>query len=73
MLHGATQVIFEGVPTYPTAARIWSIVDKYKVTACSEQSVSDFAAGFNFKSGLTDNAQLAALSEHHDVPVHCTV
>ncbi|KAK9864775.1 hypothetical protein WJX84_003544 [Apatococcus fuscideae] len=32
MLHAATQVIFEGVPTYPTAARIWGIVDKYQVS-----------------------------------------
>jgi len=32
MLEGATQVLFEGVPTYPTAARCWEVVDKYKVT-----------------------------------------
>ena len=29
--NAATQVIFEGVPTYPDASRIWQIVDKYKV------------------------------------------
>ena len=29
---GATTVIFEGVPTYPTAARCWSIVEEHKVT-----------------------------------------
>lgn len=28
---GATSVIFEGVPTYPDAGRLWEIVDKYKV------------------------------------------
>lgn len=33
MLNGATQVLFEGVPNYPTPARLWQIVDKYKVTA----------------------------------------
>jgi len=27
----ATSVVFEGVPTYPTAARPWEIVDKYNV------------------------------------------
>ncbi|EME30712.1 Acetyl-coenzyme A synthetase, chloroplastic/glyoxysomal [Galdieria sulphuraria] len=27
----ATQVIFEGVPTFPSADRLWKIVDKYKV------------------------------------------
>ena len=29
---GATQVMFEGVPTYPDAGRFWDIVDKHKVT-----------------------------------------
>lgn len=28
---GATSVIFEGIPTYPTPARYWNIVDKYAV------------------------------------------
>merc|ERR1719160_1191562 len=32
MLNGATQVVFEGVPTYPDGGRLWDIVDKYKVT-----------------------------------------
>ena len=32
LLAGATQVMFEGVPTYPDAGRCWEIVDKYKVT-----------------------------------------
>jgi len=32
MLCGATQVMFEGVPTYPDAGRYWDVVDKYKVT-----------------------------------------
>jgi len=31
MINGATQVVFEGVPTYPTATRCWDIIDKYKV------------------------------------------
>lgn len=29
---GATQVIFEGIPTYPNAARFWEIIQKHKVT-----------------------------------------
>ena len=29
---GATTVMFEGVPTYPSASRCWDICDKYKVT-----------------------------------------
>jgi acetyl-CoA synthetase len=32
LLQGATQVMFEGVPTYPDAGRFWKIIDKYKVT-----------------------------------------
>ncbi|KAF0972383.1 hypothetical protein FDP41_009286 [Naegleria fowleri] len=31
LLCGATSVIFEGVPTYPTASRCWQIIDKYQV------------------------------------------
>lgn len=29
---GTTVFMFEGVPTYPTAARFWEIVDRHKVT-----------------------------------------
>jgi acetyl-CoA synthetase len=29
---GATQVIFEGVPTYPTSARFWQIIESHKVS-----------------------------------------
>jgi len=32
LLNGATQVVFEGVPSYPTPSRLWEIVDKYQVT-----------------------------------------
>jgi len=32
LLNGATQVMFEGVPTYPDQGRFWSVVDKYKVS-----------------------------------------
>ena len=31
-LHGATQVIYEGAPDFPDASRMWSILEKYKVT-----------------------------------------
>lgn len=31
LLSGATQVMFEGVPTYPDAARFWEVIEKYKV------------------------------------------
>ena len=28
LLMGATQILFEGVPTYPDAGRCWDVVDK---------------------------------------------
>ncbi len=31
LLNGATQVFFEGVPTYPDASRFWQVVDKHQV------------------------------------------
>ena len=31
MVNGATQVVFEGIPTYPSATRCWDVIDKYKV------------------------------------------
>jgi len=33
LLNGGTNVVFEGVPTYPDAGRCWAIVDKYKVNS----------------------------------------
>ena len=32
LLNGATQVFFEGTPTYPDAARLWQVVDKHDVS-----------------------------------------
>jgi len=31
LLNGATQVVFEGIPTYPDAGRFWEMIDRYKV------------------------------------------
>jgi acetyl-CoA synthetase len=31
LLNGAINVVFEGVPTYPSPSRCWEIVEKYKV------------------------------------------
>jgi acetyl-CoA synthetase len=31
LCNGATSVMFEGIPTYPTASRFWDVVDKHKV------------------------------------------
>lgn len=32
LLNAASQVVFEGVPSYPDAGRLWQIVDKYGVS-----------------------------------------
>ncbi len=32
LVNGATQVLFEGVPTYPTPGRFWHVVEKHGVT-----------------------------------------
>lgn len=29
---GATQVVFEGIPTYPDASRFWKVIEKHKVS-----------------------------------------
>jgi acetyl-CoA synthetase len=29
---GATQIVFEGIPTYPNAGRFWSMIQKHKAT-----------------------------------------
>ena len=31
LINGATQVFFEGIPTYPDAGRFWDVVDRHKV------------------------------------------
>ncbi len=31
LLNGATILMFEGIPTYPTAARFWEVIEKHKV------------------------------------------
>ena len=32
LLHGATQVMYEGAPDFPDASRMWDILQKYRVT-----------------------------------------
>jgi acetyl-CoA synthetase len=32
LCNGATQVFFEGTPTYPDASRFWQVIDKHRVT-----------------------------------------
>src|SRR5690606_5905165 len=32
LAHGATSLVFEGVPNYPDYSRFWNVVDRHKVT-----------------------------------------
>ncbi len=32
LLHGATEIMYEGAPDYPDPSRMWSIIQKYKAT-----------------------------------------
>ena len=32
LLHGATEIIYEGAPDYPDVSRMWDIIQKYKVS-----------------------------------------
>ena len=32
LANGATQVVFEGIPTYPDASRFWSMIERHKVS-----------------------------------------
>jgi len=32
LANGTTTIMFEGIPTYPDAGRLWHIIDKFKVT-----------------------------------------
>ena len=32
LLHGATEIIYEGAPDYPDASRMWEILQKYRAT-----------------------------------------
>ena len=33
LANGATSLVFEGVPTYPDASRLWQVVDKHRVNS----------------------------------------
>jgi acetyl-CoA synthetase len=32
LLHGATEVMYEGAPDFPDASRMWDVIEKYKIT-----------------------------------------
>lgn len=59
---GATSLMFEGVPTWPDAGRLWDIVDKYKVNTLYTAPTairSLMAAGDSF----VDNKDLSSITK----------
>lgn len=66
LLNGASSLVFEGVPTYPDAGRCWQIVEKYKVSCCSDcAAAASLCLWLQLCSLLA--AQLAAVTAHQAV------
>ena len=60
LLNGATTVIFEGVPSYPTYSRFWEVIDKHKVTQFYTAPTAIRALAKE-SSDFVDNADLSSL------------
>jgi acetyl-CoA synthetase len=60
LLQGATQVMFEGVPTYPDAGRFWGVIDKYNVTHFYTAPTA-IRSLMSFGEALLDNYSLSSL------------
>jgi acetyl-CoA synthetase len=60
LLQGATQVMFEGIPTYPDAGRFWNIIDKYKVTHFYTAPTA-IRSLMSFGDAIVDNYSLESL------------
>jgi hypothetical protein len=64
----ATQVIFDGVPTYPDAGRCWQIVDKYQV---GEPAVRGWVGGSRGE-GPVSRKTVARVVEELSAAMACT-
>jgi acetyl-CoA synthetase len=60
LLCGAATVVFEGVPNYPTPARCWQIVEKYKVSRPDMAYSSPAAACYSIASYILAKAMSAS-------------
>ena len=54
---GATEVVFEGVPTYPDAGRFWQTIAKHKVIDLLHGADRDPRAGQGLRRDAVDRAQ----------------
>ena len=71
LLNGATQVMFEGVPTFPDAGRFWQVCDKYKVShfytaPTAIRSLEKFGNEFVEKYDLSSLKVLGSVGEPID-------
>ena len=60
LLHGATQVMYEGAPDYPTHARMWEIIQRYKVTIFYTTATA-LRMFMKFGDGLPNSSDLSSL------------
>lgn len=68
LLNGATQVMFEGIPTYPNASRFWNVIDEHKVThfytaPTAIRALMAFGLSFIEKNSLTSLKVLGSVGE----------
>ena len=65
LANGATTLMFEGIPNYPSMSRFWEVVDKHKVnifyTAPDRDPLAD---GRRRGAGQEDQPRIAASARH---------
>lgn len=68
LIAGGTSLMFEGIPTWPDAGRLWDIVEKYRVNILytaptAIRSLMVFGTGFIEKSDLSSLKVLGTVGE----------
>ncbi len=68
LMHGATVLMYEGTPTYPTPARIWEIIDRHRVSILytaptAIRSFMSFGEQFPLASDLSSLRLLGTVGE----------
>ena len=61
---GATEIVFEGVPTYPDAGRFWKVIQDHKVTHLLHHADSHAVPAFK----AADNDRRGADPKNYDLP-----
>jgi acetyl-CoA synthetase len=60
LCHGATTLMFEGIPTYPDAGRFWDVIDKHKVDILYTAPTA-IRSLMSFGNQFVDNKDLSSL------------